>query len=531
MTVSPSPSTALLGERGRQHLNWFAVVVLITLLAYARSFTASFQFDDYGVLVAQEEGRLSSLMDFVSFARARVVPFATLAANYWIGGQNPFGYHVVNVIIHLLTTFLVYQLAFALCRTPRLRDTWLAEERLPFAVAAAAVFACHPIQVQAVTYIVQRVSSMAAMFYVGAVLSYIRARNAHLGLGPGRPSPAYVCCVLLALAAFLSKENTASLPLAILLTEWAFFGAKGTAEQIAGVAPFFLLALIIPLMWKLLATGPGRTPDVSGSSAQQLGGLVRLLTFRANPSGDISPLEYFFTQSVVIPRYFGLVILPWGFNVDHDVAVERGFSPGVASGLVFLAMLLAFGLYAVRRWPVLGFGTVWCFVALTVESSVLPIRDVMVEHRMYLAMPGIALAAGSGFAWAFRQRRTLALVTGTAAVLVIGTLTFMRNEVWRTHVSLWSDALAKSPGKARVYVNVGLALELAGRVDEAISHYCRALALDPRNAQARVNLETAVAEQADAMMEQGDEITLRSIPLGPDGAPVTLAPLDPCRDR
>src|SRR5262245_8262266 len=133
----------------RRELGWFAVVGVITVLAYARSFTASFQFDDYSVLVAHQDGRLSTLKGFVGFARGRIIPFATLAANYLIAGEDPFGYHVVNAIIHLLTTFLVYQLALALCRAPRVRDTWLAEERLPFAVAAAAVFACHPIQVQA----------------------------------------------------------------------------------------------------------------------------------------------------------------------------------------------------------------------------------------------------------------------------------------------------------------------------------------------------------------------------------------------
>ena len=522
---APSP------DEPRLHLAWFAVVALLALLAYARSFTASFQFDDYAVLVAEENGRLSSWTDFLSFARARTVPFASLAANYWVGGRNPLGYHVVNMMVHLLATFLVYELALALCRTPRLRATWLAQERLPFAVAAAAVFACHPIEVQAVTYVVQRVSSMAAMFYVGSVLAYVRARNAELGARPDRAATAYAGSLLLALGAFLSKENTASLPLAIMLAEVTFFGVKGVPKQLRRIAPFVVLMLVIPFMWKLLAIGPRRLPDGSEVPAEPLTAFLRLLVFRANPTADISPLEYLFTQAVVIPRYLRLVILPWGLNVDHDIAVERSFSAAVASGFAFLALLLAFGVYAVRHWPVLGFAILWLFVALSVESSILPIHDVMVEHRMYLAMPGIALAAGNGFAWFFRLRRSTALIAGTAALLLLGALTFMRNEVWRTHESLWSDALAKSPRKPRVYVNLGQALYLAGRVDEAISRYCQALALDPQYVQARVNLDAAVEKQADAGFDSEDEIVLEEMHTGPPGSAVVLRPPDPCRGR
>ena len=531
MTGTPSSSMTVDGERRWQQLGAFAVVALITLLAYARSLTASFQFDDYTVLVAQEEGHLSTWADFVSFARARIVPFATFAANYWIGGRDLFGYHLVNTMVHLLTAFFVYQLAFALCRTPRVRGTWLGKQQLPFAVAAAALFALHPIQVQAVTYIVQRVSSMAAMFYVGAVLFYVRARNAELGTGPGRPNRAYAGCILLALGAFLSKENSASLPLAILLAEWVFFDARDASKQLARIASLFVLVLVIPLAWMLLATGPHRLFDLSGSPVRQLGAVVRLLTFRANPSGDVSPLEYFWTQSVVIPRYLRLVALPTGFNVDHDVAVERNLSPAVASGLALLAILLACGFYSLRRSPVVGFGTLWFFVASSVESSFLPIRDVMVEHRMYLAMPGIALTAASGFAWAFRRRQAPALIAAITLALVLATLTFLRNEVWQTHVSLWSDALAKSPQKARVHGNLGMALELAGRDDEAITQYCQALAIDPGNAQVRANLDAALEEQTEAAIEGEGEVTLEAVPIGPHGGTVKMVPPDPCRGR
>ncbi len=532
---------------------WFGIVVAITLVAYARSCEVPFHFDDHAVLVAQEEGYLSTLGGFVGYARARVVPFATFALNFWVGAQNPYGYHAVNLAVHLLATFLVFELALALCRTPRLRGSWLAEQQLPFAVAAAAFFACHPIQVQAVTYVVQRFSSMATLFYVGSVVLYVRGRNAqtiasertlHVGTDPlpgppplpevatgkGTAMLSFVGSALLALGAFLSKESSASLPAAIVLVEWAFFGSRGLGKRALRLAPYIVLVLLIPLLWVLLAPGRERAL-VSGSPTEQLAGVARLLAFRANPSGDVGPLDYLRTQFVVIPRYLGLVVLPWGFNVDHDVAVERALSPPVVEGMVLLIGLLALGVYALRRWPVTGFGMLWIFVALGVESSILPISDVMVEHRMYLAMPGIALVVGNGFAWLYRRQRSLAAVGGTAVVVGLAALTFLRNEVWLTPVSLWTDAVVKSPGKARVHANLGLALTSAGRSAEAIKHYCRALALDPNDRQARTNLDAALEADTLAKADSGHDIVLEGQPTGAGGFALELKPRDPCRDR
>src|SRR5499433_1229898 len=100
---------------------------------------------------------------------------------------------------------------------------------------------------------------------------------------------------------------------------------------------------------------------------------------------------------------------------------------------------------------------------------------------MYLAMPGVAMALAVPFAWALNRWRAAALVGGAAVAAGLCALTFARNEVWRTPLSLWEDALAKSPGKSRVHTNLGTALQLDGRIDDAIAHYCKALEIDPNN--------------------------------------------------
>jgi tetratricopeptide (TPR) repeat protein len=504
------------GEPAARSRWWFAAICAVALLVYGRTFTSPFQLDDYAIIVDKDAVQEPSFERLLRFGRARILPVATFALNHRLGGEDPFGYHVINFLIHLLATLAVYRLVLALCDTPRLRETWLATQPLPLAAAAAFIFACHPIQIQAVTYVVQRMSSMAALFYVGSVALYVQARNAQLGLARGRPALAYAGSALSALAAFLSKENSASLPLAILLAEWTFYPGKWVARRLLRLAPFAVLMLVIPLLWYLLGTAPKRVATPGDSLTEQARYLVKLLTFRAHPRGEVTALQYFLTQCMVIPSYLRLVVLPWGFNIDHDVPPVQGPSPAVLAGFAFLAALLSLGLYALRRSPLLGFGIVWLFLALSVESSFFPIQDAMVEHRMYLAMPGVALALAVPFAWALHRWRVPVSVAGAALASVLCALTFLRNEVWRDPLALWQDALAKSPNKARVYANVGTALHHRGKLDEAIEHYCKALALDPKSGRAEANIFAALEEKMDE--DTGDEpILLERLPVGANG--------------
>jgi hypothetical protein len=524
---APARTSCRHGDRTRERW-WFAAVCATALVAYLPSFTAVFQFDDYDQIVNNPAVRTPTLDQLLLWGRARIIPFATLALNAWIGGEEVFGYHVVNFIVHLLTCFFVYRLALALCETPRLRDTRLARQRLLFAVAAALIVACHPIQVQAVTYIVQRISSMAAMFYVGSVFFYVTGRNRDsTPQAPRHPWPnanparaAYVASLLFAIGAFFSKESSATLPLMIVLTEWIFYGRPSWSPRLLRFAPFLLLVLAIPVTWKLLS------PALPGSPRQENGepprDLAHILTLSADQSGSISPTAYFLTQCTVVPRYLGLVLVPWGFNVDHDVPVAHELSAAVIGGFALLAGLFACGLYAVGRWPAIGFGVLWFFLALSIESSVFPIQDVMNEHRMYLAMPGVAFVLASGFSVAARRRPAAALAFGGGVVVLLCALTIARNQVWRTELSLWSDALDKSPEKSRVHVNVGIGWYQEGRLDEAIRHYCRALAIDPKNRRARYDLNAALdaqveAGEADVDVEGEDENGM-----------LVVVPRDPC---
>jgi protein O-mannosyl-transferase len=480
---------------------WFGLVAAITVVAYSRSFKTPFQFDDFNVIVNNNFLRhpLTGTF-FIFWARTRIVPYVTLALNLKLGGEDPFAFHVVNFSVHLLATLALFRLSMGLCRTPRLQGTELAANPLLLAVPAAFLFACHPIQVQSVTYVSQRMAAMATMFYLGTVLLYVRARNLQACGTKARTWPAYTGAALLALAAFLSKENTASLPIAIFLTEWVFFGKAMTRPALLRLAPFLALALSIPIVWWFLTASYSAPPPEAGTWAgRHFDHFLATLRKAADPS-MASPIDYFLTQCIVIPRYLLLVFLPSGFTVDPDIAVAHGFSGHVLLGLGFLMLLLAFGIHITRRCPVLGFGILWFFVALSVESSFLPINDVMAEHRMYLAMPGVAFAVAALFALSLRRSPALTTAAGATVVVTLAVLTFARNEVWRSPVSLWQDAVTKSPRKVRPQINLGVALHEKGQLDEAIQHYCEALKIDPENKPAAANIDLALEEK----LESGD---------------------------
>lgn len=533
---------------------WFLVVIAVTIVAYGRSFTAAFQFDDHGQILHARVLQDPTWGDFLLWGRTRIIPVATLALNYWVNGGNPFWYHVVNFVVHLLTCFVVYRLALALCQTPRLRGTWLAEEAQVFALTAALIFASHPIQVQAVTYIVQRMSSMAALFYLSAVLGYVRCRIAETTLDARHSWIAYAAALALATAASLSKENTASLPVAILLVEWVFFGGRGGWRRfLRRWVPFVLLALAMPIaFWALdrrpappepTATAPAgqdslrKAPAAAalGAQPQPVPGdasvIVRGKEFaatlqRAADAATISPRSYFLTECLVLPRYLRLSLFPWGLNVDHDVPLQVDVSPATVVALTFLLGLLGFGVYAARRWPVVGFGVLWFFVAHSIESTAIPIRDVMNEHRMYLAMPGIALVAAAVFAGWRRRAPRPALVAGGLIIAALTLATIQRNEVWQTQLSLWQDALAKSPSKTRVHMNLGTAFFMEGDYRAAINHYCEVLRLDPKDRFAEGYIQLALTELMDA--EDGT-IEFEMAKKDPDGT-LELVPRHPCPD-
>jgi len=452
------------------------LLLLVAAIAYSSSLSVPFQFDD-GVMITGEPAITGFHVDPAS---RRLLGDLSFAVSYRLFGERPLGYHVVNVAIHAVNALLVLWLVRLLFRTEALQRARPAGARV--ALLAALVFAAHPLNTQAVTYIVQRYASLSAGFFLLATCSYLGFRLA----SSARAAAGFYALFLTGAAAALrTKENTFVLPLAVLLVELFFFSAPAR-KRLLFFSPFLIGAAA--------AVGVALA---SGLSLEGLDAATRVGT-------NMSRSDYALTQLRVVASYLRLLVLPVGQNIDHDVPLSRSvLDPRVllaaclhAAPLAGAALALAKGSRGNALWRLVGFGISWFYVALLVESSFLPIVDVMFEHRVYLPSVGFSLAAAAALAAvpALSPARRWAVLT-VALVVALTALTLARNRVWQSDATLWADAASKSPNKPRPLNNLGVALLTRGDPAEAIVWFRRAIRADPGYAKAYFNLGEALQKR------------------------------------
>ncbi|MGE5303972.1 MAG: tetratricopeptide repeat protein [Alphaproteobacteria bacterium] len=477
-----------------------AGIVLIGLLAYSNTFNAPFQFDDDHVIernpliedvrnffdATRRESLIYDSVPLWGGFRSRAVVMFTFALNYLVHGRAVTGYHIVNTTIHIVNAVLVWLLARQLLSPTGLLAGGVPPRFAPF--FAALLFVTHPIQTQAVTYVSQRFTSLAALFYLLSVVTYIVSRRSAGAVGR---RVAYGCSLVAAVLAMRCKENAFTLIVTLAMYE-GMFEREAWMKRIARLTPFACVTVI--LAW--LSIGAGGTASVGDAFV----GLSKL-------SGSVVGLsrwQYLMTEARVVVTYLRLLVAPVGQNLDYDYPLSRSlFEPETFASAVALVALFGAGCYALWRsretvtgLRVIAFGIFWWFVTLSVESSVIPIADVIAEHRVYLPSVGLFIAALAGVVEIRRYRWGLRLehsVVGSLAVIVIALAgaTYARNAVWGSKVDLWSDVARKSPRIARPHTNLGIAYQEAGRLSEAIREFRIALTIDPNYTEAHQSLAVA----------------------------------------
>jgi protein O-mannosyl-transferase len=444
----------------RRSMIALGLVLAATVAVYLPSIRGAFVFDDLAILeepLVRAPARFASLATWASGYR----PLATLtyALDHAAFGFSPLGWHVTSLLGHLLASLL----AFWFVR--RTLERAGAERPDAPAVAAAALFALHPLQTESVTYLWQRAESLAAVLYLGALLVLLASDDAE---SPGRRWGLRAGALGLQLLALLAKPMAATLPLAWALHRILLPGARDAARA-PGQRARRALIEALPGVAVSLLVGAGALSGVEGERA----GLM---------STGADRLRYLATQLVAVPTYLRLLILPVGQSVDHPVPdPARDLMAMAVGSLVLLTLAAATAVQArrVTRTDLASsgagrttlFAAAWFAVLLAPASGLVPLRDAIVEHRMYLPLLacGLALAA----ALAARPGRTpvLGRRRWIVAALVLAALagaTAARNMVWRTPLELWTDAAEKAPDKARPNLNLGLALFEAGRPREAL---------------------------------------------------------------
>jgi tetratricopeptide (TPR) repeat protein len=339
------------------------------------------------------------------------------------------------------------------------------------ALVAALLFVAHPLQTQAVTYLAQRVTLLAACCALLTLLFYLKARLA----ASSRGTAGYLCLSLLFYAAaLLSKENSAAVPLLILLVELTCF--RGQARPFLALIYLLPLALFVAIIFVAPAAGSGLWQAMTA--------------FTAEP-GAVPRLQYLYSQFPVIVDYLRLFVLPVGQSIDHDPIMHSSvFAPAVLLSLTLLLALASAGLFLQRsRKPLpalAGCGILWFFLTIWVESGAVPLKDLMAEQRVYLPSMGLCWAVAAVAAYFSGKRQFLLLAALIVALLSL--LTLARNRVWQSEIALWQDVTIKSPDKGRGYGALGHAYQRSGANEAAVAAYQKAIALSPTDHIARNNL-------------------------------------------
>jgi len=432
----------------------YAAIAAAVVAAYANAAGASFQFDDWNVIV--DEPRVGGLAAWWA-AMPGIRPLLKLSyALDNAAGWGAGGFHVVNVAIHLANSWLVFALFAGAGRGAGRAGRGAA-------LAGALVFALHPVQTEAVTYVSGRSNALMALLALASVLAWSGGE----ARGPGGARFACGCRVaapVLFAAALLVKETAAVLPLALLLLAATVFpgrAARSMAPHVAVLGAAAVAALASPTYRRLLVT-----------SLEARGIGANLLT-------QAHGVTYLMGQMVRLDR----------LNADPMLPVVDGWTPHVAGEAAIIVALIALGVATIRRRPALAFGILWFFVWLLPTNSFLPRLDVVNDRQIYLALAGPAwlLARAVGMIAANRGP-FVALAPALVLAAGLGAATHARNRVYADEVRFWEDVARKSPRNGRAFNNLGYALALASRDDEAEAALLAALAIDPNDVCAAVNL-------------------------------------------
>jgi len=475
---APPPVAGPAANGPRRMPPWLPALLIAAVggAIYANSLSVPFVFDDDESIV--QNVFIRELWPLTNAFKApaktsvdgRPVLCLSLAINYAIGGLDVRVYHVTNILIHICAALALFGVIRRTLLTEKLKPTF-GDNADGVALAAALIWVAHPLCTQAVTYVIQRAESLMAMFYLLTVYCALRALNA------SRSNRWAVASVVACALAMGTKEVAISAPVLVWLFDRTLFA--GSFAAALRQWPVFYAALAGTMLIQVALVLGSPRPDAAGfgTAAQQ-------------------PLAYLATEFGVIVHYLRLTFWPTGLCIDYAWPIAKTameiVPPLILVALLFVATIRAIAIKS--AWCIAGSAF---FMILAPTSSVLPMMDPIFEHRFYLPLAVVCVAAVCLLAillkrMAVDSARRFAPVAVMALVVTLGLLTIRRNAVYQTDLGLWQDTLAKRPENVRAMVNVGIAHMLAGKDGDAVVVLQKAVAKNPRHAEAQQNLAAAL---------------------------------------
>ncbi len=464
-SISPAARNILVGT----------ALLVILLFCYGNSFNAAWQYDDFGNIVQntkvhmdqwswfQLKQSLSAGLDFQAISRP--LAYISFALNYKFGGLNVFGYHLVNFCIHLMASIFVFLFVHNTLRLPLLKPRY-AGHATAIAAVASVFWAAHPIQVTAVTYIVQRMASMAGLFYILAMYFHLKGRTATGG--KSRIWFFFLCGVTI-ICALMTKENALMVGYVILLYD--LLCIQGISKQ--NIRATLVKAGIITLAVSMVALFYTDF-DFQGLAA----------------SYDIRPftmIERVLTQPRVLFFYISLIVVPMTSRMTllHDIEISHSLLDPWTTAMAIAGLLIGIiGLgLSVRKYPFLSFCGFFFLLNHAMEASILNLEPIY-EHRNYLPSmlifvpPAAALTKSISF---FRYRRSFQWMLGGSAAVVLLSIsytTFAYNRYFKSDLDLWLHTVKCSPGLSLVHNNLGNIYWSRGLFELANTEFVKAYQLD-----------------------------------------------------
>ncbi len=463
----------------RKRNHYIAVLVLFCLLlaAYSNHFQNSFHFDDSHTI--SNNLYIQNLKNIPSFFKSsetfsslpsnqsyRPVVTTTLAIDYWLGnGLNPFYFHLSTFILFIVQGILLFFLF------KKIFSFSSDNKNIVYAaLVSTACFLLHPAIAETINYIIARSDSLSTLFVALAFVMYIFSpvcKKYYLYLlpvliGALAKVPAIMFAPMLLVYILLFEKN---------VSFFEIFKKKNSSKLKSSVLismPSFILC-----------------------------GILYVLIRKMEPSwvaGGISRYQYVITQPYVIFHYCRTFFFPLWLSADTDWTVfESILSLKAIFGFVFCFVLLLLGIRSSgnQKWRPVSFGIAWFFIALIPTSSIVPLAEVMNDHRVYFPFIGLVLAIGWSVFLLLEKLRIPSAVTIVLCILVLFSFaygTYERNNVWRTEETLWKDVTEKSPRNARGLMNYGLVLMEKADYAGAEDYFNRALKLWPYYAYLHINM-------------------------------------------
>jgi Flp pilus assembly protein TadD len=495
------------------------MLAVCTFFVYTRSIKGPFVFDDTINIRDNLNIRLTTLT-FDRIIKAgiespsphRPVANISFALNYYFNGYDTAGYHLINILMHILTGIILFYLikiTLELLSAQKLKfrfETNIlpdtpngashnvtdlristspysfsqgSNELLFLSFFTAFIWLVHPIQTQTVSYLVQRSNCMAAMFYILSFLFYVKARLSNL---KGKKLALFLGCIISGILSLGSKEIAATLPFFIFLYEWYFFQDInfGWLKR-NSIYLFCFLGIVTLLLFFYMDGHP----------------IERILSTYNHR--DFTLQQRVLTEFRVIIYYISLILFPHPkrLNLLHDFTISHSFIHPITTliSLIAILSLIVTAILTAKKERLLSFCILWFLGNLVIESSIIGL-EIVFEHRLYLPSMFFILVFVS-FVYRIGNSKWIGGILLCAVVIVFSVWTYQRNIIWSDDMSLWQDCVVKSPHKPRQHYNLGVVLARNGNLGDAIKEYRAAIDIKPDYVEAYYNLGNALARKGD----------------------------------